>query len=209
MTMPPDGARPEGSQPARCLVPAPPTQPTPLSPAGVKSRTAAMIVPFGVGAAVAITLGVYGRLHDQTGIAFDIAGLTSIRTVKVWLATAAVTLAVTQIITAYSLHGLLPKPAWTAMLHRWSGRLAVACTLPVAAHCLYAFGFAYDTPRVLIHSLLGCLFYGAFTAKMLILNRGSTRPWLLPVMGGVVFTVLVGLWLTSSLWFFTSTGFQR
>jgi hypothetical protein len=28
--------------------------------------------------------------------------------------------------------------------------------------------------------------------------------WLLPIIGGVTFAVLVGLWTTSSLWFFTS-----
>ncbi len=28
----------------------------------------------------------------------------------------------------------------------------------------------------------------------------------LPVLGGVVFTLLVGLWSTSSLWFFTTFG---
>ena len=30
--------------------------------------------------------------------------------------------------------------------------------------------------------------------------------WALPVFGGLVFTALVGLWLTSSLWFFTTVG---
>ena len=28
--------------------------------------------------------------------------------------------------------------------------------------------------------------------------------WALPVAGGLVFSLLVGLWLTSALWFFTS-----
>jgi hypothetical protein len=30
--------------------------------------------------------------------------------------------------------------------------------------------------------------------------------WTLPVLGGVVFTALIVLWLTSALWFFTSSG---
>ncbi|MEU8223627.1 DUF6529 family protein [Kribbella sp. NPDC048915] len=73
----------------------------------------------------------------------------------------------------------------------------------------YALGFQYSEPRVLIHSLLGCFFYGAFVAKMLTLTRADAPRWLLPVAGGAVFTGLVGLWLTSSLWFFTTFGIIR
>ena len=72
--------------------------------------------------------------------------------------------------------------------------------------CLYALGFEHSSPRVLIHSLLGCFFFGAFVAKMLLLSRRSTPGWVLPVVGGLVFTALVGLWLSSSLWYFTTVG---
>jgi hypothetical protein len=75
-------------------------------------------------------------------------------------------------------------------------------------HCLYALGFEAYEPRVLVHSLLGCLFYGAFTVKMLALPRKGLPGWTLPVFGGVVFTALVGLWLTSALWFFTTSGIR-
>jgi hypothetical protein len=70
-------------------------------------------------------------------------------------------------------------------------------------------GFQYGEPRVLIHSLLGCFFYGAFVVKMLALTRKSAPSWLLPVAGGAVFTGLIGLWLTSALWFFTTFGVIR
>jgi hypothetical protein len=91
-------------------------------------------------------------------------------------------------------------------VHRWSGRAAVVVSLPVAAHCLYALGFqGYDT-RVLAHSLLGCFFYGIFVCKMLALSREHRPGWLVPVLGGAVFTGLTGLWLTSALWFFTENG---
>jgi hypothetical protein len=94
-------------------------------------------------------------------------------------------------------------------VHRWSGRGAFLLTIPVAVHCLYALGFAtYDT-RVLAHSLLGCFFYGAFTAKMLLLPKKKLAWWMLPVAGGAVFTALVALWLTSSVWYFTTVGVQR
>ena len=94
----------------------------------------------------------------------------------------------------------------TARLHRWSGRLAFLLTIPVAMHCLYALGFqSYDT-RTLVHSLLGCLFFGAFTVKMLILPKHNIPGWVLPVAGGIVFTVLMAVWETSAFWFFTTIG---
>ena len=33
--------------------------------------------------------------------------------------------------------------------------------------------------------------------------------WALPVVGGLLFTVLVLIWLTSSLWFFRTIGVER
>jgi len=82
----------------------------------------------------------------------------------------------------------------------------VLVSLPVAAHCLYALGFqAFDT-RVLVHSLFGCFFYGIFVCKMIVLTKDDKPGWTLPVVGGVVFTGLTGLWVTSSVWFFTEYG---
>jgi hypothetical protein len=97
-------------------------------------------------------------------------------------------------------------PPWIGTLHRWSGRAAVLVVVPVAVHCLYAAGFQYGQPRVLLHSLLGCFFFGAFFVKMLLLTRSGLPGWALPVIGGAVFTALTCLWLTGSLWFFTTFG---
>jgi len=171
-----------------------------------------VVIPLSVGAAVAVVLGLYGRLHDPTGVAVNVAGFSSTQSVKAWLATLAVVLALVQLISAMALFGHfrpLAGKRWIGPLHRWSGRAAVLVTLPVVAHCLYALGFRYDEPRVLIHSLLGCFFYGAFAAKMLTLSRNDLPRWLLPVVGGAVFAGVVGLWLTSSLWFFTTFGIIR
>ncbi|TDD26927.1 hypothetical protein E1218_11915 [Kribbella turkmenica] len=170
------------------------------------------VIPLSVGAAVAVVLGVYGRLHDPTGVAVSVAGFSSPQSVKAWLATVAVVLAAVQLVSALALFGHLRGLSgrrWVGPLHRWSGRAAVAVTIPVVAHCLYALGFQYDQPRVLAHSLLGCFFYGAFAAKMLTLSRNDLPRWLLPAVGGAVFTGLVGLWLTSSLWFFSTFGIIR
>jgi len=179
----------------------------------VPVRSASRVVlPLSVGAAVAVGLGVYGRLHQPTGVAIDVAGFSSFQSVKAWLATVALLLAVVQLVSALALFGHIRPLAgrsWLGPVHRWTGRAAVAVTLPVVAHCLYALGFQYDQPRILLHSVLGCFFYGAFAAKMLTLSRNDAPRWLLPVVGGAVFAGLVGLWLTSSLWFFTTFGIIR
>ena len=169
---------------------------------------AAAWVPVAAGTGVAVTLGVYGRFHEPPAAA-ELAGFLSPLTAKVWLATAAVTLAVVQLLSALAMYGRLPRvpvPSWTPALHRWSGRAAFLLSLPVAVHCLYALGFATFDTRTLVHSLAGCFFYGAFTVKMLILPRRGIPGWALPFFGGLVFTGLAVLWLTSSFWFFTTIG---
>ena len=59
---------------------------------------------------------------------------------------------------------------------------------------------------MLIHSLLGCVFFGVFTVKMLVLTKRGLAGWVVPLLGGLVFAVLVGVWLTSALWFFDTSG---
>jgi Family of unknown function (DUF6529) len=180
--------------------PAPPTKGSPM--------TTALLGVLASSAAVSVVLGVFGRLHTPTGVAVNIAGFSGPLEVKAWLASLAAALAVVQFVSALAMYGKLPvrAPSWTGRLHRWSGRLAFLATVPVAMHCLYALGFQSYDSRVLVHSLVGCLFFGAFTVKMLSLSRSDLPGWVLPTFGGVVFTGITVLWLTSSLWFFTTVG---
>ncbi|RBQ18729.1 hypothetical protein DP939_18465 [Spongiactinospora rosea] len=167
------------------------------------------MVPLLAGGLVAVALGVYGRVHTPTGFAVGPAGFSGPLAMKAWLTTGAFLLAFVQVGSALVMYGRIPvprPPAWIGGLHRWSGRAAFLLTIPVAFHCLYALGLQYDVARVLVHSLLGCFFYGVFVAKMLALPRRGLPAWGLPVLGGLAFTALVGLWLTSSLWFFTAIG---
>jgi hypothetical protein len=168
----------------------------------------ALAVPVVAGTGVAIALGVYGAVHDPTGYAINLAGFSTGVAAKAWLTTLALVLGVLQVVTAAGMWGRLGlgERSWTAPVHRWSGRLAVLVTLPVVAHCLYALGFDHSTPRVLVHSLLGCFFFGAFTTKMLGLTRAGLPASTLPILGGMTFAALVGLWLTSALWFFSTFG---
>jgi Family of unknown function (DUF6529) len=128
---------------------------------------------------------------------------------KVWLATAAFVLACFQVVTAAHIYERLrlPMGAGVAAVHRWSGRLVILLTLPVAYHCIFLLGYSDTSTRVQVHSLLGSVMYGAFIAKVLVVRGGSRFPgWALPLAGGTLFAILLGLWLTSSLWFFRNVG---
>lgn len=177
-------------------------------PAPAEDRPASLFVPLLVGAAVVVAMGVYGRTHTPTGIAVNVAGFSGPQTVKVWLGSCAAAFAILQVLSALAMWGRLGgfSPSWAGAAHRWSGRIAFLVAVPVAVHCLYALGFADHDTRTLVHSLLGCLFFGAFTTKMLTLPKRGLAGWVLPVVGGLVFTALMGIWLTSSLWYFTTFG---
>jgi hypothetical protein len=184
----------------------------PLPPQRAASSTAKLVIPCVIGGLVALTLGLYGRLHSPTGIAVNIAGFSSPGYVKSWLATVATVLAIVQVTSALVMYGKIPRvtaPSWIGGLHRWSGRIAFLAAVPVAIHCLYALGFQNYSTRVLLHSIFGCLFFGAFTVKMLILPKKGLPGWVLPFWGAVVFTALVLIWLTSAYWFFSTFGVHR
>jgi hypothetical protein len=79
---------------------------------------------------------------------------------KAWFATAAITLAVVQVATGARIFGKLKgfvpiAPPRVNRIHRWSGRLAILCTLPVAFHCIFILGFQTSDARVFAHSLVG------------------------------------------------------
>jgi mono/diheme cytochrome c family protein len=123
---------------------------------------------------------------------------------KAGFATAAVVLACFQLFTAAWIFRKLPweKPAWVNPVHRWSGRLAFAFTLPVAYHCIFKLGFRDPDTRVFAHSLLGCGFYGAYAAKVTIVRLHRFPRPVLPVAGGLLFAVLIGVWYSSALWLY-------
>jgi hypothetical protein len=190
------------------------TQPhaVPPRPGRVDSGALKLVVPSLIGALVALTLGVYGHLHNPTGYAINIAGFSSPGAVKSWLATGAFVFALVQVGSALVMYGKVPRvaaPPWIGGLHRWSGRIAFLLAVPVAVHCLYALGFQNYSTRVLIHSLLGCAFFGAFTIKMLILPKSDLPNWTLPALGALVFTALTGVWFTSAFWFFSTFGIRH
>jgi Family of unknown function (DUF6529) len=171
-----------------------------------------LVIPCLIGCLVALVLGLYGHLHHPTGISVSIAGFSSVGYAKSWLATGSAIFAVIQVASALVMYGKVPRvtaPSWTGGLHRWSGRIAFLLAVPVAVQCLYSLGFQAYSTRVLIHSVLGCLFFGAFTVKMLVLPKRGVPGWVLPVIGAVIFAALILIWFTSAYWFFSTFGIKR
>jgi hypothetical protein len=167
-----------------------------------------LLLVAGLGAAVAVALGVYGRVHDPSQELVFTLAFSSTIAMKVWLGTVAVGFALVQIVTALWVYGKLPwnAPEWLGTFHRISGRLAFLVSLPVAYHCLWSLGFQDTDTRVLAHSLLGCAVYGAFAAKVTVVRSRGLPAAALPVAGGLMFATLVLAWYTSALWFVREQG---
>jgi hypothetical protein len=160
--------------------------------------------------AIAVTVAIYvsGRVI-QPDYTFSLLGADPIP-VKSLLATIVLGLAVLQVLLALWIFGRLPlagsPPRPVPLIHRLAGFAAFAVTVPIALHCLVAYGVQLTSPRVAIHSIAGCFFYGAFTAKVLLVQSRRLPGWVLPVAGGTLAVLVVMLWYTSALWYYN--GYQ-
>ena len=180
------------------------------------ARTEVRAGPLGafvIGGAVSVALGVYASVHDPSEKAPFELFFSGSQQLKVWATTVAVLLAIVQLVTALRMYERISFPAemppWFAQAHRLSGTVAFIFTLPVGYTCLWSFGWngGAGDARTLLHSLFGCLFYGALAAKIFVLRSKPGPKWLLPVVGGAVFTLLIGLFATSAVWFWSDHGF--
>lgn len=183
---------------------------SPAQPVSRPSSAAALLGLLLLGAAVAVALGVYGKEHTPAGRPIFTLGFSGVLQLKAWLSTITLVLVVVQVLSAMWMWGRLPgagsAPGWVGPIHRWSGSIAFVVSLPVAFHCLWALGFGTTPARVVVHSIAGCAFYGAYASKMLGLRLRNLPGWTLPVLGGTVFATFVIAWLSAALWFFTRTG---
>jgi hypothetical protein len=93
-------------------------------------------------------------------------------------------------------------------VHRVTGTLTFVLSLPVAFYCLYGLGFAADDAktRTWVHSIAGCVFYGAFAAKVVFVHSKRLPGWALPLAGGLLFTAIVVLWWTGAVWYWGVEG---
>jgi mono/diheme cytochrome c family protein len=162
-----------------------------------------LAAPLAAFAIVSLTAGLLAD-HDPRSKGYFRLFFEDPIHLKAGFATAVVVLACFQLFTAAWIFRKLPwsKPAWVNPVHRWSGRLAFLLTLPVAYHCIFKLGFQDPSTRVLAHSLLGCAVYGAFAAKVTIVRLHNFPRFVLPVAGGLLFAVLVGVWWTSAVWLY-------
>jgi Family of unknown function (DUF6529) len=167
------------------------------------------LLPLVLFALITLTVGLVATatVREPYATSFFHPFFSDVLQMKAWLVTAAVVLACGQLLTAariYELLGCPPKGRFYHVVHRWSGRAAIVLTLPVAYHCIFLLGFSANSPRVLIHSLLGSALYGAVVAKVLVVRSSRFPAWVLPVAGALLFSILLGLWLTSALVFFAA-----
>jgi hypothetical protein len=173
---------------------------------GVKALRAYLVAPA-LAVAVGVGLAVFGTVHDPdytTGLlGRDYADATRL---KAWLTTVVAGLALVQLVLALWIYGRLPRagtaPRWAHVTHRVNGAAVVALTLPIAWHCLTAYGFQTGSSRVLVHSLAGCAFYAVFVAKVCLVHDRRAPMWRLPVAGTLLLLVIAALWYSAALWVF-------
>lgn len=157
-------------------------------------------------AAVFVALYWYGRVHtpDYLSSLFGRRG-NEANDLKASLGTALFGLALVQLLLALWMYGRVPgagaarRPVPT--VHRVVGLLAFLLSLPIAYHCITAYGVQLTNTRVAVHSVTGCVLYGAFVAKVVVVRSRRLPGWTLPVAGGLLVAAITTLWYSAALWY--------
>ncbi len=187
-------------------------------------------LPFVIFALVSLTVGMLAArtVQQPYGVPSFSLFFSDPLHMKAWLTSAALLLGCVQLLTSARMYNLVhfpPQGRFYNLVHRFSGWTAIALLVPVGYHCVFLLGFGGTRPcvapsmcvpvlgqiydaRILAHSLLGSTIYGTFLAKLLLVRSRRYPGWALPIAGGVLFATLLGLWLTSALWFFTTFGIE-
>jgi hypothetical protein len=179
--------------------------------AGQKPPLARIAVIGLLSAGVVVAVYVAGRVHTVNP-AFSLFGrqYLAARSLKAVLATVALGVAVVQVLLALWMYRKLPlaglPPRAVRPAHRVLGYGLFALTIPIALHCLIAYGVQLTPARVAVHSLAGCFLYGAFVAKVLLVHTRRLPRWVLPVAGGMLAVTVAVLWYSSALWYYN--GYQ-
>jgi len=181
-----------------------------------KKSMALPLAAFAAGAAVAVLIGVFGRVHDPTTNGTFTLGFHTVIQMKVVLTTVIGVLVIAQLLGALVLYGKIPvrSPSWLGTAHRASGTAALVLAILVAYHCLWALGLEYGHfhngqkvgARTVIHGVLGCMVFGAAVVKVIAVRAKRAPGWLLPVAGGLLFTLFVVVILTSAVWYYANFG---
>ncbi|SEK44737.1 DUF6529 family protein [Streptacidiphilus jiangxiensis] len=187
--------------------PAPRSEPPSSGSRAAGGRAVTRLATAGVLALVVFgALFAFGRNHtpDYNRSLFGNAGVDAVA-LKAQLATGILGLALLQLALALWMYRRLPAvrgvPRAVPLLHRLLGLLLFAATIPVAVHCVLAYGVQLSSPRVAVHAVAGCLFYGAFAAKVLLVHSRRLPGWALPVVGGLLLVCVGALWYSAALWY--------
>lgn len=171
---------------------------------------------FAAGAVVAVLLGVVGRVHDPTLSGTTDLGFRTVIEMKVVLSAVVGVLVVLQLLSALWLYGRLGgrAPSWLGTAHRVSGTLTLLLVVFVGYSCLWALGLEIGTLhtgeavplRAVVHGVLGCAVFGAVVVKVVAVRSRRAPGWFLPVAGGLLFTLLITVVLTSAAWYVAERG---
>lgn len=155
-------------------------------------------------------------MHSPTLAGTTTLGFQTVIDMKVVLSVAIGLIAVLQLLGALWMYGKLGvrAPSWLGTVHRISGAVAFLLILVVAYHCLWALGLQTGTlaagvpvaPRTVIHGLLGCATIGALVVKVIAVRSRRAPGWFLPVAGGLLFTLLIAVVMTSAIWYIGAQG---
>jgi hypothetical protein len=171
-------------------------------------RPLLIALPIAILAAIAAAIYVVGTsiTPDYSGTALFGKTATDTLPLKSDIASAVLGLAVLQLLLALWIFGHLPRLGVAARrigsVHRGVGIVAILLTLPIAYHCMRAYGVQTFDSRIAVHSIAGCFFYGAFAAKVTVVRSKSLPGWTLPVAGGTLVALVAVLWYTSALWYY-------
>ncbi|WP_374455435.1 DUF6529 family protein [Nocardioides sp.] len=174
------------------------------------------LAAFAAGAVVAVLLGVFGRVHDPTLRGTTDLGFRTVIEMKVALSLVIGVLVVLQLLSALWIYGRIGgrAPSWLGTAHRVSGALALLLAVFVGYSCLWALGLEVGTLhtgepvplRAVVHGVLGCAVFGAVVVKVVAVRARRAPGWFLPVAGGLLFTLLLVVVLTSAAWYVGARG---
>jgi len=167
------------------------------------------LLPAVLGLAVAGGLYAWGK-NLTPDYSTSLFGQTAADTLplKAWLGTALLALALVQVTTALWLYGKLGRarpPRRLGRVHRLTGVAAIVVSLPIAYHCMLAYGFRSFDTRTAVHSTAGVFLYGAILAKVTVVRSKRLPGFALPLAGGTVVTLVAVLWYSAALWYFNDS----